>query len=154
MNSAVVFNAPDAADDKGNPAGIDPALVRAVDELVATADAQRWQEFGALACPETFASVGALIMQYTPQYDGSARCSTTPVSPARSPESPGPDSARFLAHEAFADVRGKYPQYFRDIDYTADDGAPRPGLENYVASRPTSWSRTADNGMRGRRNDL
>ncbi|WP_433194157.1 glutamate ABC transporter substrate-binding protein [Nocardia sp. CA-107356] len=121
LPAPMVFNPPDARTTTNNPTSPDPALVAVVEQLAATANARQWQSFGALVCPEAQQAVDALLMQYTPQYDGrigpeveEAGFTNTITGITQT----GPDSATFLAHESFTDVPAKYRQYFKDIDYT------------------------------------
>ncbi|MEU0504112.1 glutamate ABC transporter substrate-binding protein [Nocardia sp. NPDC005998] len=121
LPAPLVFNPPDARTTTNNPSSSDPALTEAVGQLAATANARQWQSFAALICPEALPAVNALVVQYTPQYDGrigpeveGAGFTTTITGITQT----GPDSATFLAHESFTNVPAKYRQYFKDIDYT------------------------------------
>ncbi|WP_433726260.1 glutamate ABC transporter substrate-binding protein [Nocardia sp. CA-129566] len=121
LPAPLVFNPPDTRTTSNNPTSPDPTLTEAVGQLAATANARQWQSFAALVCPEALAAVNALVMQYTPQYDGrigpeveDAGFTTTITGITQT----GPDSATFLAHESFTNVPAKYRQYFKDIDYT------------------------------------
>ncbi|MFQ6327403.1 hypothetical protein ACLMAL_14865 [Nocardia sp. CWNU-33] len=130
------------ADDNGQSDRHRPALVRAVDEPAATTDAARWQEFGALALPEASASVDALVMQYTAQYDGriapeldDTAFTYTITGLTRT----GPDR-RASSRTRHALMCRQIPAVFKDIDYTGTKARRAAGPGNYVALRPTSWS--------------
>lgn len=116
-----VFNAPDKEIAPGDLTQLDPALVNTTNSIAATFNAQDWESFQQLVCPETAEDIDDLVIQYTPQYDRtlapevkSAGFTKTITGITQT----SPDSATYLAHESFTNIPEKYRHYFKDIDYT------------------------------------
>lgn len=116
-----VFNAPDKEIAPGDLTQLDPELVRITKSIAATFNAQDWESFQQLVCPETAEDIDDLVIQYTPQYDrtlGPEVKSAGFTKTITGITQTSPDSATYLAHESFTNIPDKYRQYFKDIDYT------------------------------------
>ncbi|MGW0247817.1 glutamate ABC transporter substrate-binding protein [Nocardia goodfellowii] len=117
-----VFTATGAQIQPGDPATLDPALVRTVSQLTEAANTQQWETFDSMICPEASPAVSSFVMQYTPQYDnhlGPEVMDADYRHTATGIAQHTPDSATFLARETFSNIPAKYRQYFKDIDYAA-----------------------------------
>ncbi|WP_282783388.1 MULTISPECIES: glutamate ABC transporter substrate-binding protein [unclassified Nocardia] len=116
-----VFNAPDKEIAPGDRTQLDPELVRITEAIAATFNAQDWEGFQQLVCPETAQDIDDLVIQYTPQYDrtlGPEVRSAGFTKTITGITQTSPNSATYLAHESFTNIPEKYRRYFKDIDYT------------------------------------
>ncbi|MFI6867491.1 glutamate ABC transporter substrate-binding protein [Nocardia sp. NPDC050406] len=116
-----VFNAPDKEIAPGDLTQLDPELVQITQSIAATFNAQDWEGFQQLVCPETAQDIDDLVIQYTPQYDRTLGPEVKAAGFTKTITGitqTSPDSATYLAHESFSNIPDKYRHYFKDIDYT------------------------------------